>query len=287
MTTQSSDPNLLRGKLCPYLGVDDDRETALSYPSEHNCCYNVKPMKSVNLAQQRQYCLSSMYNKCPIYTSENLTKLPDGWGGRKPIEIKPKPWMLISLAIFLVSAVILVSYWFGAFKKPEVQQLPQIAITPTIFVSDSSPTIEVGIVPIVTETPVPTVTEIPVPATEVIPHMLETVFGNNPQLLIHRIQEGEGFIMLAEKYLTSVDAIKAINHELPATLLYNQIIVVPVNTSDVSNLPPFSIYQDQEGNITIEALADRLKIDAGSFRTYNVLPEGYLISPGEWLLIPH
>jgi len=287
MMNQSSDPNLLRGKLCPHLGVEDDRETALSFPSEHNCCFHVKPPARVNLVQQREYCLSIKYTSCPIYSGESAQKLPEGWGKKKTIEFKPKPGMLAAIVVFLVCVVILVSFLLGLFNKPETPAISLPTVTPTTMVFMESPTSETGNIPVATETLAPIVTEVPPQPTDIQPHMLEIVFSTNPQLLVHRIQEGEGFIMLAEKYQTSVDAIKAINYELTDSLLYNQIIVLPVNSTDVANLPSFSVYQEQEGNVSIEELADRMKIDVVSFRTYNDLPEGYIVSPGEWLLIPH
>ncbi len=286
MTNQSSDPNLLRGKLCPFLGLDDDRETALSYPSIHNCCYHVKPASPVNLIQQRQYCLSNKYNTCPVYSNENVTRLPEGWGNHKILPIKLKPWMVWALVIFAILLIVLVSYLLGWFKKPAVTLPTLFTTTPTTSIVEPYITKQPTIV-LFTETPAPTITEVPTKPIEIAPHMLETPFRNSPQLLVHRVQEGEGFILLAEKYLTSVDAIKAINYAITDSLLYNQILVIPLNTTDITSLPSFSVYQEQEGGVTIEELANRMQIDAASFSSYNELPLSYLVSQGEMLLIPH
>jgi len=287
MSTQSADPNLLRSKLCPYIGFIDDRETALAYPAEHNCCYHAEPVTPVNLEKQREYCLSSRYSACPVYMRETIQKLPLGWTGKKLPRIqKVKPWMMLVLAVVVVGLVLLVSFLVGAFEK---QPTPPAQYTryPTVtsMVASTEPAVVVFPTETATQEPVPT--EPPLPTTEVIPHMLETPFRDNPQLLVHQIEQGEGFIMLAERYATSVEAIKAINYALPETLLYNQIIVIPLNTTDVTNLPPFSAYQEQTGGVTIEELADRMQIDPLSLRVYNDLPEGYVVSQSEWLLIPH
>jgi hypothetical protein len=286
MTNQSSDPNLLRGKLCPFLGLDDDRETALSYPSIHNYCYHVKPVISVNLFQQRQFCLSNKFNTCPIYSNENVIKAPEEWGNQKLLPIKFKPWMVWTLLIFSIFVIILVSSLLGLFRKPAITQPNLITTTSTTSIIESYITKQPTIV-LFTETPEPTLTDIPTQSIEIVPHMLETPFRNAPQLLVHQVKEGEGFIILAERYSTSVDAIKAVNYAITNSLLYNQILVIPLNTNEVSNLPSFSVYQEQDGGVTIEELADRMQIDAASFSLYNDLPLSYLVSQGEMLLIPH
>jgi len=288
MANQSADPNLLRGKLCPYVGFIDDRETALSYPAEHNCCYHAEPVCPVNLDKQREYCLSSRYNACPVYLRETIQKLPMGWSGKRLSSIhKPKPWMMLVMAVALVGLVLLLSYLFGAFEKPAIPRSTQPVVATSDFYPITSTPSEVVLPPTETITPEPTLTSIPVQLTEIVPHMLETAFGSDPQMLVHQIQQGEGFIMLAEKYGTSMEAIQAINYELPETLLYNQIIVIPLNSTDISSLPPFSAYQEQTGGVTIDELANRMNLDPFAFRLYNELPEGYIVSQGEWLLIPH
>ncbi len=286
MTNQTSDPNLLRGKLCPFLGLDDDRETALSYPSVHNYCYHLKSASSVDLIQQRQFCLSNKYNTCPIYTNENVIKAPEGWGGKKILPLKPKPWMAWALVLIAIVVIVLVSYLLGLFKKPPATAPVLSSPTRTTIVVEANPTV-VPTITLAVSTAEPTITEVPTQPVEIVPHMLETPFRNTPQLLVHQVKEGEGFIMLAEKYQTSVDAIKAINYAITDSLLYNQILVIPVNTTDVSGLPSFSVYQEQEGNVTIEELANRMQLDAASFGSYNDLPLNYLVSQGEMLLIPH
>lgn len=286
MTNQTSDPNLLRGKLCPFLGLDDDRETALSYPSVHNYCYHLKSASSVDLIQQRQFCLSNKYNTCPIYSNENVVKAPEGWGRKNNLSLKPKPWMIWALVFFAFVVIVLISYLLGLFKKPPAANPILNSPSPTTSVveanSTSLPTLTLAVI-----TAEPTITEVPTQAIEIVPHMLETPFRNSPRLLVHQVKEGEGFIMLAEKYQTSVDAIKAINYAITDSLLYNQILVIPVNTSDISDLPSFSVYQEQEGNVTVEELANRMQLDAASFSSYNDLPLNYLVSQGEMLLIPH
>jgi len=57
----------MSGVTCPYLGIADDAETALAYPSPWNCCFRQGAPVSVALEHQRSYCLATAYVGCPIY----------------------------------------------------------------------------------------------------------------------------------------------------------------------------------------------------------------------------
>ena len=57
----------MSGVTCPYLGIADDAETALAYPSQWNCCFRKGNSTSVSLEHQRNYCLATAYAGCPIY----------------------------------------------------------------------------------------------------------------------------------------------------------------------------------------------------------------------------
>ena len=57
----------MSGVTCPYLGIADDAETALAYPSQWNCCFRKGASTSVSLEHQRNYCLATAYAGCPIY----------------------------------------------------------------------------------------------------------------------------------------------------------------------------------------------------------------------------
>ena len=57
----------MSGVTCPYLGIVDDAETALAYPSPWNYCFRRGTPVSVTLEHQRNYCLATAYVGCPIY----------------------------------------------------------------------------------------------------------------------------------------------------------------------------------------------------------------------------
>ncbi len=69
----------MTGIICPFLGIYDDADTALAYPSPSNRCYRPPKPASVSNPHQGQYCLSAAYTRCPIfqkYAGLNPTSTP-------------------------------------------------------------------------------------------------------------------------------------------------------------------------------------------------------------------
>ena len=91
--------------------------------------------------------------------------------------------------------------------------------------------------------------------------------------------------MYADKYHSSVDAIVAVNHDLPMPIWTDWIIVVPVDTMDVKGIPPFETYQAVGVTLSLEELARQLGTDPLSLRKYNFFEEPCEMFSG-WLLIP-
>jgi hypothetical protein len=56
----------MNSKFCPYLGLKDDPNTALGFPSEGNFCHHVSPSIPVRRDHQQNYCLSTSYHACPV-----------------------------------------------------------------------------------------------------------------------------------------------------------------------------------------------------------------------------
>ena len=56
---------------CPFLGLKDDVTTALSFPSEFNCCYRAHPNAVPKIEYQSTSCLTPNYVSC-VLLRENL-----------------------------------------------------------------------------------------------------------------------------------------------------------------------------------------------------------------------
>jgi LysM repeat protein len=272
------------GDLCPFLGLKGDSGTALAFPSYQNCCYHAKPVDVVSIEHQRKHCLSKQFVECPVYQKEENGRLPKDLRSRHPDEQKIKTWIPI-MALIVVVVVGLVAYIvFGFFKIPGMQGVP-LGGTPT-----STPTTATVIVSTATRTPI-AVVKITVTKTLSTPTVaffsLETPISGNPQLVLHRVLSGESFNYLAQKNNTTVQAIKAINFDLQDALTIDKVLVIPINIIDVTGIPAFSCYEVEADGMTVEEVANLKQVEEALILKYNLLPDGHLLSKGEWLLIPH
>lgn len=278
------------GFTCPFLGYIDDPETAISYPSNYNCCFHAKPVKSIILGHQAGFCLTSGYENCPIFQKEKLQPLPRHLWGENIERNTSLRWVPFAALIGVVILGVIASLIFGIIPLSlpggigagETQTATPIPITSTATMVEPTTTPTITI----TATSLPEPTATPIIPTTASPRGLETPMGDNPTLMLHRLMDGEGLNLLAQLYNTSTEAIKAVNYNLPQVLWINTVIVIPVSTRDVTGLPQFSTYEVENDGTTIEELAALKQVDEDLLKKYNGLPDGYVLSQGEWLLLP-
>jgi hypothetical protein len=115
---------------------------------------------------------------------------------------------------------------------------------------------------------------------------LEIPIGRNTQLIIHRVQDGESLDLIARKFATTIEAIRAVNYIMPSPILVNSLVIVPFEMTDVSNLAAFEAYQIQ-ADISVEALAKQLNSDPYFLNQYNQFSDGEILRVGDWILVPH
>lgn len=97
-------------KICPYLGIEEEKISHFDYPSTRNRCWQSGHPEAVDADHQGNYCLSLDYPACPIY-SEPPPNQPE-------IETKSRRnWVktsllvsgiALSLVIILLAAAILI-----------------------------------------------------------------------------------------------------------------------------------------------------------------------------------
>ena len=297
-TVHKNEKNLF----CPYMGLKFDPKSWVGYPSPINYCHRVKPLAVPKFEHQREYCLSDNFTQCPI--------IQIGPGQRMPKTIRStankgsslKKIILIEVLVGLFLIVIILGsiFWqqiFSGFdqiggREPSVTQTSFVldTTTPTIVTSPTStvtvtPTLENTATPTATLAPPTETLSPPSPTIEPPVLALETPIGEDPQFVIHAVVPGESLELYARDYNTTVDAIRSINYNLPSFLPLDWIVVIPQNTVDVSGIPPFEPYEVQQA-VRVEVLADLLSVDLTDLRRYNLIPMGYTLNPGEWLLVP-
>jgi hypothetical protein len=111
--------------------------------------------------------------------------------------------------------------------------------------------------------------------------------GLERNLLVHRVLPGESIAMLANEYVTTEDAIRAVNYGMGETLWAHTLVVIPFERSNVSGIPPMTAYLIDVSSISIETLAVEKSVDVELLRTWNALPKGYLFHLGEVFIIPY
>ena len=290
-------PVELDGLTCPFLGMRLDPTTSMAYPSEWNLCYQSRSLDSPRLEYQRKHCLVGSHHLCPFFSGEPAITLPVGvrMQVQKIRRWKKNTWVIVVLVLGVITVVgILLRTQYistnDVLPGPDSSStipagfflLDPPVLTPTITVY-ASPTPNPA-----TNTPMLSVT--PLQGTETVIssiHSLDMPIGTAHILVIHRILQGESLFELASRYNTSVETIEKLNYNMPIPVWVDWLVVIPVDTTDVSGLPTFEAYMVVEGGERIESLARSLNLDATSLKFYNGLENGYLLSDGEWLLIPH
>ena len=194
--------------------------------------------------------------------------------------------------IYILTALILVvgiaGVWLLSNNGLASNSVSETKTAPVVF---TQPSTELFATLTATNTPQPTKTMTPLPptTTATLPplHMIETPIGLERQFVVHRVLEGEGFISIAATYNTNEDAIRAVNYALGDSLWADTVLVIPLGQTDVSGIPPMSVFLVSDEGMTIEALALEQNVDAALLRELNALPEGYILHQDEWVLIPH
>ena len=303
-----SQRSLENSHTCPYLGLADDGQTALAFSSDWNCCHHCKPVTAVKLDHQRMYCLSPDHRNCTAYAQPPDNAMPRELRGRHPARGGSSTWTWLTLALAFFALMIILGLYFSTqirtFLPPEILEIVvRPSVPPTalpVYVtpsSDVSPTLTPSALPpSATSTPIPTlVLDDPVLATIAsadptatitrIPRDIETLIGINYIFRIHRVRHGENLETLAYLNGTTIAAIFAVNYKFSAPLWVDQVIIIPINQTDVSDLPPFESYRVTE-DISLDDLAVELNADSGQIQFYNGLGTSTQLHHGEWIIVP-
>lgn len=279
---------------CPFLGQEDNPQTLTDFASSCNCCYRTERPAPILLETQQNYCLTKNYPNCPIYQDISHLTLPIGVSSDRWVEPNRPASKLIwaAFAIFFLLGILAMSW----FIKPNSFLSKRSEPTPIPISKSSMPLAETSLTDIVptptlamtsTSRPPATLTETPttIPFTAV-PLGLGTPSKTIPQLLIHRIVQGDSLALLASRFGTSVAAIRSVNYFLPVPLWEGVLVVVPINTADVSDLPAFEPYQVKDRSMSISDVALNLNTTPELLSRYNAMDPNAILIKDSWLIIP-
>ena len=136
--------------ICPYLGLIDDPDTCLAFPTERNSCQRTVPVESISLEHQSAYCLTYKYTECSIYMGKTTPAINADRAREKRNRFLRQGCVLIWLAVVVVGVVALIPI-LNNYQKPDPtnsphtnsdQVLPVGAVnSPTGAVLSPSPTL--------------------------------------------------------------------------------------------------------------------------------------------------
>ena len=283
---------------CPYIGLSYDQVTYSNFPSIHNVCYHTQPSATPNYSHQRVFCLTNNFSKCPIYSEPEGRKFFQELKQEPEKKGKTKTFIIFGFFIALIFLILLVIYWknnrvtlanllpsptidnlvFTSTKRVTKTCLTTFSVSPT----STKPAITtLSALKTVLQTLSPSLT-----STEVLFFRLDHPIGKNPQFIIHRAIEGESLELYADLYQTSAEAIRNINENLPRILWIDQIVIIPLNQSDVSGIPSFIAFEIEEETTDFNQIADEFFIPFDDLLRYNNADGNYILHRGDWILIP-
>jgi hypothetical protein len=139
---------------CPFLGLVDDVDTSLAFPSVWNNCHRSRPPTAPTLKHQTEFCLNDNYRSCPVFLIQHIGPLPKHL--RAPHNhANTKNSLGRNLALALISLGIVALLTWGL--------LTEGSFAPLAF-GTATPTASLMPFPTSTDTPLPTATASLIPS---------------------------------------------------------------------------------------------------------------------------
>lgn len=283
---------------CSFLGLEDDPQTALAFASIWNNCHRCKPVEAVNLDHQGKYCLSPRFATCPVYSQAPDQALPEAYALPQSAKFnnqkKRNSMVLVLMALLILGSIIgftlyglpLRIYSPENIASPTLQPKMTPSSTPTLQTAEFNATTSPTQLPITLSlTEMIVFPDLPTPALTRTVHQIESLIGLNYLFRIHRTSRDEKISTLAFENGTTVEAILTLNYSISTPLKAQQLVVIPVNRRDISDLPKFEAYRVLE-DIHIEVLAKQLGVEPSELQLYNGLGSYTQLFKGEWLVVP-
>jgi hypothetical protein len=173
---------------CPFFGLEDDPETAATFPTDRNRCYRLPKSRPVSLDQQGSYCLSSNYPSCQIYQMQPSRRLAlPVFPSASVVASNPFFWPVSVILLAFVAMIGLFFYarsiWgsdlsFSLFAS-ELSKYTQPRPTNTPTLSPFPSATHLQPLTLETLTPVPTRTGTSTPTETFVPTVLVTMLNTD------------------------------------------------------------------------------------------------------------
>lgn len=295
--------NLRPATCCPYLGLQDDPHSWLSFPNPGNLCFHAQPPQSIVEEHQKYFCLSQNYNQCPVYQSSGDQPLPEALVHAIPAKEKiadPRRMAIAATVMVLVGIIlfsVLITIRSQAAERSAL--MTAAAQTPTVdplaihLTQEAALPSATPVPPTATATRVstwtPTATKTPNPTPTPEPtHFAEfgERFGANQEYVLYRLNDGESLENVAKAYETRAEVIRASNILIEgASVQPGTVLLLMPGVTDPSGLIKFKIVQvlvptlpkhiAAQNNVPLEILVE-----------YNQIDPERLVPGGRWLFFP-
>jgi LysM repeat protein len=244
-----------QAKVCPYLGLNQDPQTSLAFPSASNLCYHAKPLAAPSAEYQRSFCLNGrQHTRCPVFTRSELAPLPPEISGSGAHQSH----FGRSIAIALIGLVVLVLLVIGGMwlfnghlggngslsSQPASPTSPsgenslatatflvtEIAITPNVDVSAIPNTVTPVTTPSETQTALPSQTPTSILLTPLTPLPVHTLVpcGSPNTWVIYIVRPGDSLYYISQVYGVTVAELQRANClGTSTTLRTGQTLYVP------------------------------------------------------------
>ncbi len=281
---------------CGSLGLLEDPETALGFPSIWNYCHKARPASAVALSYQRDFCQTAAHRQCPLLQENARRRLPPEARVRTSIGSAGIPWGR-ALGLLVLLIVLAGGVGLAWLYNQGIFQLGAVPTSTLFSPTGTGPATQPGTAALPTETATVSPDGTPADTTgasaSLLPLSDDTLCGYKMDqtihaerdFIIHRAAGGENLDQYASVHKTSVEAILAANYQLPVPLRVDWVIVIPVGTTDLQDLPPFEPYFQPAQAIPLSELASTLSIEEPVLRRYNGIGPECLNLSG-WLLVP-
>ena len=287
---------------CPHLGMAEDPDTCLGYPSRFNLCYRSGSAPVIDLVYQREACLSPKYEHCPVFLQQGSGPFSGHRQVRRLPQVQRKMiWWALGLVLLLG-----LPFWLGrnSFSRAAWQTLGLAPSAPhtqgdpvnggavssqaSAVSQESAPEAAVTEAQELSTSSSPTAAHSPAPVNTAGPcgyGLEEPIPVEGYTLVLHHVDYGDTMNQLAEKYGTSIPAVQAINHFLPSPLWTEIVIVLPLNSEAVPGLPllePLALEGQPDSLQELSALSE---LGAQEFTRFNPFDEtcasfqGYALIP--------
>jgi LysM repeat protein len=240
-------------RICPYLALAADRRTAVEgYDPEHRC-HARHPAEPVDHAWQSTFCLTPDYRRCDRFLAAEATwaaheprlppAAPDAVIASTRLVVRPEPgWRtlraatdarlaparLVAAGAAAVGGAALVvgaaGVLLGVTDRPDLQArattTPEAEVTPQATAPQLflAPGATPAITPTATPQPTPSVGPTRRPGPERTPR---------PEVRTYTVVEGDTLTLIAERFGTTVDAIRQANGIGGDVINIGQVLVIP------------------------------------------------------------